>query len=284
MADEPRWGRVEDPAQSEAAARCHRNDLLLVIGRPPLGQRCEMGSFQLDPLSVVGILSADDLVDEAAIGIKVVEVSAPAQQQRVLQRFLEMAVWALDRPVLVRDAGIVAGRRHSVVAHERLVALRQVLLSIPVEVTERGRQAVAAVLERYAAESPHGVLQALGQRHEGLAAEHDVGMCEAREGEAEVVEPMLQHDAGDADAELTHLGEVGEAEAAGLMLLPEDHILLRSRQSSPRPHPSFQRAADAWIELGMAPSHLSEYTDGPDTWCCLEDRQNLGVPIIGGGG
>ena len=157
----PRWSRVEDPAQSEAAARCHCDNLLLVISRSPLGQRCEIGPLQLDPLSVVGILSTDDLVDEAAVGIKVVEVSAPAQQQRVLQRFLEMAMRALDRPVLMRDAGIVAGRRHSVVAHQRLVALRQVLLGIAIEVAERRRQAVAAVLERY-------------------AAEHDVGMCEAR--------------------------------------------------------------------------------------------------------
>jgi hypothetical protein len=108
-----------------------------------------------------------------------------------------------------------------------------------------------------------------------------MGMREAREGEAEVIEPMLQHDAGDGDAELTRVGEVGEAEATGFMLLPEDHILLGSGQRSPRPHASFQRAADAWADLGMAPSHLSEYADGPDTWFCLQDRQNLGAPKVG---
>ena len=57
-----------------------------------------------------------------------------------------MAVRALDRAVLVRDAGVVAGRRHAVVAHQPLVALRQVLLGVAVEVAERRRQAVAAML------------------------------------------------------------------------------------------------------------------------------------------
>src|ERR1700675_3167958 len=37
MANEPRWRRVEDAAQDEAAARRDGDNLLLVIGRPALG-------------------------------------------------------------------------------------------------------------------------------------------------------------------------------------------------------------------------------------------------------
>ena len=73
-----------------------------------LGSGASVRPLQLDPLAVVGIAPADDLVDEAAVGVEVVEVPAAAQQQRVLQRLLEMAVRALDRAVLVRDAGVVA--------------------------------------------------------------------------------------------------------------------------------------------------------------------------------
>ena len=53
-----------------------------------------MRPFQLDPFSVVGILPADDLVDEAAIGVEIVEVPAAAHQRGVLQRHLQMAVRA----------------------------------------------------------------------------------------------------------------------------------------------------------------------------------------------
>ena len=54
------------------------------------------------------------------------------------------------------------------------------------------------MLPRHAAQRPQRVLQALGQRHEALAAEHDMGVLEAGEGEAEVIEPMIERNAGDA--------------------------------------------------------------------------------------
>ena len=60
-------------------------------------------------LRVAGVAAADDLVDEAAIGSQVVEVARPAQQQRVVDGPLEMAVRAFDRAVLVRDAGDCCG-------------------------------------------------------------------------------------------------------------------------------------------------------------------------------
>jgi len=40
----------------------------------------------------------------------------------------------------------------------------------------------------------------LGQGHEALAAEHDLGVLPAREGQAEVIQPMIERCAGDADA------------------------------------------------------------------------------------
>jgi len=57
---------------------------------------CERSPLKLDPLAIVGIAPADDLVDEAAVGIEVAEVAAAAQKQRILQRLLEMAVRALN--------------------------------------------------------------------------------------------------------------------------------------------------------------------------------------------
>src|SRR5438874_11089860 len=87
-----------------------------------------------------------------------------------------MAVRTFDRTVLVRYASIVAGRLHAVVRAKRLVTTRLVLPRVVVEIAEGGRQAVAAMLQRGAAERPQRILQPLGQCHKAFAAEHDMGV------------------------------------------------------------------------------------------------------------
>ena len=57
------------------------------------------------------------------------------------------------------------------------------------------------MLARRAAERPERVLQARGQRHEALAAEHDMGVLEAAEGQAEVIEPVRQRRSRHRDAQ-----------------------------------------------------------------------------------
>src|SRR3990172_1652076 len=278
MANKPGRRGVEHAAQEEAAARLDGDDLLLVIGRPPPGQWGELGSLQLDPFAIVRVAPANDLVDETAVAVEVVEVSAATQKKGVFQRLLEMAVRTLDRSVLVRDTRVVARRPHVVMAHEPLVAPRQILLGVAVEVAERGRQAVAAMLVRYAAEPPQRILQSLGQGDEALAAEHDVGMLEARERQPEVVEPMVERNAGNRDAEPARVGEVGQAEAAGLVLLAEDDILLRASQRPPSPHAPFESAPDAGADLGMAPPDLFEHGDRADAGRRLQDRHDRAIP------
>ena len=99
----------------------------------------------------------------------------------------------------MRDAAIVARRRHAVMGAQLLVAPGEVLLCLPIEVAERRRQAVAAVLLRYAAQRPQRVLQAFRERHKTLAAEHNMGMLEARECQPEVIEPVIEPLARDTD-------------------------------------------------------------------------------------
>ena len=166
-------------------------------------------------------------------------------------------------------------------AHQALIALCEVVLSIAVEVAERCRQAVAAMLVRHAAERPQGILQALRQSHEAFATENDVSVREARERQPEVVEPMVQRDAADRDAEPAGVGEVREAETARLVLLSEDDVLLRSGQGAPGPHTPFQRAPDARADLGMAAPDLLENRNGADTGRRLQNRQDLGLPYLG---
>ena len=108
-----------------------------------------------------------------------------------------------------------------------------------------------------------------------------MGMFEARECQPEVVQPMLQYDAHDHDAERTRVGEVGEAKTTGLVLLAEDDILLRAGKRPPSPHAPLQRAPHAGTELGMAPPDLFQYGNSADAGRRLHDRHDLGVPNVG---
>src|SRR6266436_1669199 len=92
---------------------------------------------------------------------------------------------------------------------------------------------------------------------------------------------MSQHDTCDGDAEYARVGEVGQAETAGLVLLTEDHILLGPDQRSPRAHATFQRAPNAGGDLRMAPPNLFEHRYGPNAGSRLQDRHNLAVPNLG---
>src|SRR5438477_8952902 len=112
MADEPRWRRVEDALQTESAARCNSDDLFLVVDCPSFGKRREYRPLQFDALAIVSIVAANNFIDEAAVAVQIIEVTAATQEQRVLQPLLEVAMRTLDRAILVRDTQIVARRCH----------------------------------------------------------------------------------------------------------------------------------------------------------------------------
>ena len=124
-------------------------------------QRLQGRALEIQPLAVASIAPADDLVDKAAIGFEGVEIARAAQQQRVLDRSLQMAMRAFDRTVLVRQAPIVAGRLHAVMGAQGLVAPGLILPCVGVEIAERRREAIAAMLQRGSAERPQCVLQTL---------------------------------------------------------------------------------------------------------------------------
>ncbi len=73
---------------------------------------------------------------------------------------------------------------------------------IAIEVAERRRQTVAAVFLRHPAERPQGILKPGSECDKALAPEHDVGVLETGVGEPEMVEPMLEANAGHRDLEI----------------------------------------------------------------------------------
>ncbi len=186
-----------------------------------------------------------------------------------------MAVRALDGAVLVGQAAVVARRGHPVVAAKRLVAPGPVRPRFAVEVAERRGEAVASVLVGRAAETPQRVLEACGQRHEAFPAQHGVDVLEAAEGQAEVVEPVVERHAGHDDAEAGRVGEVRQPQPPGLVALAEDHLPLGPVQRAPSTDAALERPTHAGAEVGVAAHELLEDGHGPQPRRGLEHGHHL---------
>src|SRR5258706_8027587 len=96
-----------------------------------------------------------------------------------------------------------------------------------------------------------------------------MGMLEARERQAEVIEPVIEQNALNRDAKSARVCEVRQTETAGLVILAEDDILLWPGDRAPGPHAPFQRAPDIGVQARMAPPDLIENSNRPDARCWL---------------
>jgi hypothetical protein len=278
-ADQAGGHRVEDLAQHEAAAGGDEHGRLVVIGGPARRQRPQRGALQLHHLAATGVAPADEIGDPSAVGVESVEIGAAAQQQRLLEAPFEVTVLALDGAVLVRHPGVVACRCHLVMGAQRLVAAGLVGAGVIVEVAERGGQAVGPVLGRHAAEGPKRVLQTDGERGEAFAAEHRLGMFPTGVGQGEVVEPVIEPLAGDADPSVAHVGEVRQSLLSGDVVLPEDHLPVGAVFGAPGANPALQAAAQPVpVVIGVAALHFLEQRDRPQAGLGLEHRADLAVP------
>src|SRR5262249_23321075 len=153
-----------------------------------------------------------------------------------------------------------------VMGAQRLVAARLILLCVLVEIAEGGRQAVAAMLQRRAAERPQRILQPLGQGHKALAAEHNMRVLPTRAGQTEVIQPVIRRRAGDADATIAQVGKVGQTQPPRRMFLAEDDVLLGTIDGPPGADAALQGAPDTGTDLGMAPPDLVENGYRPQAW------------------
>jgi hypothetical protein len=118
------------------------------------------------------------------------------------------------------------------------VAQRPVCGCVAFQVAERGRQTVTLVFARGTAQGPEGVLQAFGQCHEALAAQHNMDMFKAAISQPEVIKPMDQGLARDGDAQIRNVSEVRQTHAARLMDLAENDLPPGFTQGGARAKPA----------------------------------------------
>ena len=86
-----------------------------------------------------------------------------------------------------------------------------------------------------------------------------------------MVEAMAQCLARDADAELGHFGEVGQALLSRRVDLTEHHLALGTIQAAPGAQRALERAAQPRpVTVGMAAPHLLKQGDGAQARAALE--------------
>jgi len=107
-----------------------------------------------------------------------------------------------------------------------------------------------------------------------------MSMFPAREGQAEVIEPVIQRHPGDADAVIAHVGEIGKPQPARRMALPEDDVLLGAVQRPPGTDAPLQGAANTGADLRMAAPDLVENGHRPQAWGAFQQGHYLAVPNL----
>jgi hypothetical protein len=93
-----------------------------------------------------------------------------------------------------------------------------------------------------------------------------------------MVEQMVQHSAGDVDAEIGHIGEIRQAKLTGRMNLPEHDVLRRPMQATPQPDAAFQGAAHVGVDLRVTAAQLLENRDGAKAGRFDKNGYDLSLP------
>ena len=100
-------------------------------------------------------------------------------------------------------------------------------------------------------------------------------MAEPRVLQPEVVQLVRQRLPGDAHPQRPGVGEVRQAPAPRLVLLPEDDLLLRPVLRLPRPHPPLKRPPNSGVQLRMPAHHLLVQRHRPQPRARLQQRHDL---------
>lgn len=177
---------IEHLAQDEAVSGRDVHARFLVVTRTPGRKSLKQCPLGLNAFAITCVDATDDLVDEAAIGIEIIEVVGGAQKLGIAHGVLDVSVRALDGAVLMGDVTVVARGLHAVVGAPRFVSYGQILARLGFEIAEPSRQAAAAVLARHSAECLDCGMQPFSWRDISLATEDDVSVLKARAGQPEV--------------------------------------------------------------------------------------------------
>jgi len=108
-------------------------------------------------------------------------------------------------------------------------------------------------------------------------------MLEAGVGEPEVVEPMVEAQPSDGDAEVGHVGEVRQSHLPQFVLLTDDDVLIDALHGAPSLYSPVQVPPDPFAQIGMTAQDLLEDDHRTQAGCGFEERHDLGLEHSGEG-
>jgi len=253
-ADQPAVDRVGVAVDVDEAARVHPALQAQAAVEPPRRQRPERRAVRLEPRPPPAVPLPHHTLHERDVLVAAGEVTAAADQQRLIEGRLEVAVGRLVVAVLVRLAHVDPLAREAVMLQEAPVPPLE--LALRRQVVDGGAEAVAAVPPRHAAQVPEGVLQPVGQRLERLRRAHRHRLP-VRVGQHEVVHQVIERLPADRNAQIVHAGEVRRRQVPGLMHLAEHDRPVRAERRPPLADAPLERPPLAGIEsarvLGLEP-------------------------------
>jgi hypothetical protein len=237
FADQPAMHRVRIALKVNQAAGVDAAGHFQARRHPLIGEGLERRHLLGEAVPTAGVAGRHDLAEEPVVLAAVGEVPAAAEEQRLIDRRLEVPVRRLRIAVLVRLPGVDPLTRHAVVGQQ--VPVPRLELPRRRQVVHRRRQRIAAVLPGHPAQVPERLLQPVRQRLERLRRTHRHRLP-VRIRQDEVVDQVVERLPGDRDGQPVHGREIRRREVAGPVHLTEHHRLPRSRGRPPPPHPPLE--------------------------------------------
>ena len=243
------------------------------MGRQPSEQRQLFRQSRLP----VRVELLEQPPQERLVGHSTDEVAAAPQQQRLLQRSLELVVALFGVAVLVGVAGLDGLALQSVVPQQGLVSLGE---HRPVRPRRHGRrQPVGAVEQRHTVQFPEGVLESLAEALVALGGADRPGLP-VRVGQHEVVDQVVERRAVDGHPQVGAVGEVTGRQPTGMMDLSEEDLLGLAVQGPPGLDPPLQGAELVVGEAaGKATLQIGEQGLGLQAGVELQHRFELGPDV-----
>ena len=106
-------------------------------------------------------------------------------------------------------------------------------------------------------------------------------MLEAAASQAEVVQPVIQCDAGHRDAEAVHIGEIRQPQLAGHLNLAKHHVTLATVHRAPVANAPLQGTAKAPGQFGVTAAHFLEHRHRPQLRRRRQQRHDFLVEDAG---
>lgn len=230
FADQPARHRVGVIADVDGAARIHTH-LQAPGGVDPLGrQRPQHGQLLRQPCLSALIPLGKQLPQERCVGRPAGKVAAATQQQRLVQRPLELPMALFHVAVLMRLRRVDGLALQAVVPQQGLVAALKGRSITPRR--HRRGQGIGAMDARHAAQLGQGVLQAVAEALEALGEADGAGLP-VRVGQHEVVDQVRKRLTADGDLQARGVREVRGTQTPRFVDLGEEDLLGRPMQGAP---------------------------------------------------